>query len=62
MSDTDEAGEELTEYVYTELEAPHSIRLLNLRPGSKRGGEVFCELLDKNLDDIDIEYEALSWS
>jgi hypothetical protein len=62
MSDTDEAGEELTEYVYTELEAPHSIRLLNLRPGGKKGGEVFCELLDKNLDDIDIEYEALSWS
>jgi hypothetical protein len=62
MSESEESEEELTEYVYTDLAAAHSIRLLNLRPGGKKANEIVCELLEENLDKIEIEYEALSWS
>ncbi|KAH0543391.1 hypothetical protein FGG08_002249 [Glutinoglossum americanum] len=52
----------LSEYPYGDLAAPHSVRLLNLRPGGETASEIVCELIEENLDTTKVEYEALSWS
>jgi hypothetical protein len=54
LSDSDYSteGEVLTEYEYKTLEAQHTVRILNLRPGAKETGEVVCELVDENLDHV----------
>lgn len=59
---TEGEGEVLTEYEYKTLVEPHTVRILNLRPGGKDAGEVVCELVDENLDQVKSKYEALSWS
>jgi hypothetical protein len=48
-------------YRYQKLSAPNQcIRLLRLQPG--RGDqEIFCELVEHNLEKTEICYEALSW-
>ncbi|KAF2806926.1 uncharacterized protein BDZ99DRAFT_523484 [Mytilinidion resinicola] len=72
-SESEESEEELKEYKYTNLEKPSSIRLLKLRPGGWRSGEVLCDLVEDDLDWHDPEkadksknkktdYEALSWN
>src|SRR5277367_2399370 len=62
-SDSDETEEELGEYKYTNLTTSNSIRVLILRPGSrKKVNEIVCELVEKNLDAFKGKYEALSWA
>lgn len=62
-SDGGETEEELGEYEYTNLTASNSIRILTLRPGSrKKANEIVCELVEKNLKDVKGQYEALSWA
>jgi Heterokaryon incompatibility protein (HET) len=66
LSDSDYSteGEQevLTEYEYKTLVEPHTVRILTLRPGGKEAGEVVCQLVDENLDEVKSKYEALSWS
>ncbi|KAF2498702.1 hypothetical protein BU16DRAFT_579783 [Lophium mytilinum] len=72
-SESEESEEELNEYKYSDLEKPNSIRLLKLKPGGRKSGEVVCDLVEEDLDWHDAEkadksknkkteYEALSWN
>ena len=63
VDDSEGTDEELGEYEYTNLTAANTIRVLTLRPGSrKKVNEIVCELVERNLDEVKGEYEALSWA
>lgn len=72
VSDSDEIGEELSEYLYENLKGPNSIRVINLRPGvGYKANEIVCQLFEVDVDTLmvegdanktRIEYEAVSWA
>jgi hypothetical protein len=54
------AGAEVTSYVYTPLSQPRAIRVATVLPG-ERTDPVHMVLQEHNLDDENLQYEAVSY-